>query len=163
MSILPTWSIAAGALVVGLLVGAYADHMVMSARIEKIKAATAEVDRQRAEIRAADERDARATEQRWQAKVAAAEQEKTDENARIAARYAAQLASVQQRADRRPTPGGGTAQAAATCAGSTGAELSRPDAGFLVGEAARADTQRAALAACYKAYDAIIDTEGTKP
>lgn len=45
-----------------------------------------------------------------------------------------------------------------TCAGTTGAELSGPDAGFLAIEAARADTLRAALGACYKHVDAV-----TKP
>jgi hypothetical protein len=46
--------------------------------------------------------------------------------------------------------------AGATCSGSTGAELSRPDAIFLGGEAARADELRTALSACYAAYDSAI-------
>ena len=49
------------------------------------------------------------------------------------------------------------------CQGATGAELSRADAEFLVGEAARADAQRAALAACYEAFDGIATAKGGDP
>jgi len=45
--------------------------------------------------------------------------------------------------------------AAANCKGATGSDLSRPDAEFLIGEAARADKQREALIACYHYADAI--------
>lgn len=41
------------------------------------------------------------------------------------------------------------------CKGGTGAELSGPDAGFLAREAARADTLRNALKACYSYADAL--------
>jgi len=41
------------------------------------------------------------------------------------------------------------------CPGATGADLSREDAAFLIGEAARADRLRAALAACYSYADAL--------
>lgn len=41
------------------------------------------------------------------------------------------------------------------CQGATGAELSRGDAEFLSREAARADEQRAGLAACYEYADAL--------
>ena len=37
MSILPTWPIAAGALVLGLVGGAWLDHTVMASRIAKIE------------------------------------------------------------------------------------------------------------------------------
>lgn len=52
-------------------------------------------------------------------------------------------------ADRLPEP------ARAACAGSTGAELSRPDAGFLVRLAAEADDLRADLKACRAWIDAV--------
>lgn len=42
------------------------------------------------------------------------------------------------------------------CAGASGRELSREDAEFLVREAARADTLRAGLEACYAAYDGTM-------
>ena len=44
---------------------------------------------------------------------------------------------------------------ATDCAGATGSELSREDAGFLVREAASADRHRAALAACYAYADSL--------
>lgn len=43
----------------------------------------------------------------------------------------------------------------ADCAGGTGTELSRPDAEFLVREAARADELRAGLETCYAFADAL--------
>ena len=41
------------------------------------------------------------------------------------------------------------------CEGTTGAELSREDAGFLAREAARADTLRTGLVSCYATFDAM--------
>lgn len=49
----------------------------------------------------------------------------------------------------------GDGTAGAVC---TGAELPRQDAEFLVGEAARADSLRAALKQCYAQYDAARQT-----
>lgn len=157
MSLIPTWPIAVGAMVLGALGGAALDHTIMGARIDRMEKATAEVDRQRAEIRAADERDSRTKEQTWAARVGQVEQEKTNAIAQVQAAGAAALNSerMRQRTERRPAPSGGVPEAAATCAGATGAELSRPDATFLVGFAQRADEQRAALGACYSAYDAL--------
>lgn len=155
MSILPTWPIAAGTLVLGLVGGAWIDHTVMAARIAKIEKGHADVMRQLVEVHDADQLDARTKEQTWAQRVGQVEQEKTNENARIAARYAAQLDGLRQRADRRPAPVSGMPEAAPACEGATGAELSRGDAGFLAGYAARADRHRAALAACYSAYDAL--------
>lgn len=157
MSILPTWPIAAGALVVGLLAGTAVTRYVYQHKIDAIHAGAAEVDRQRAEIRANDERDARTKEQRWAVALAAAEQEKVNaqEQARAAGAAALNSERMRQRAERRPAPSGGAAEAATTCQGATGAELSRPDAEFLIREATRANVQRAALAACYKAYDEV--------
>ena len=155
MSILPTWPIAAGFLVIGLAVGAYADHTVMQGRIEKINAAHTEELRKREVKRADDERTARNNERQMTEAVGLAEQDKQNEIARIRNSYSAQLASLQQRADRKPASPSGVPQATAACEGATGAELSRPDAGFLVSEAARADELRAGLAACYQAYDSV--------
>lgn len=155
MSIIPTWPFAAGALVLGLAGGAWIDHTVMAGRIAKIEKAHAEVMRQLAEVHDADQLDARTKEQTWATRVGKVEQENIDERSRIAARYNAQLDSLRQRAERRPAPISGMPEAPTSCAGATGAELSRPDATVLVGIAQRADEQRAALAACYGAYDAL--------
>jgi len=65
MSILPTWPIAAGALVIGLAVGAYADHKIMQGRIDKITIAHTEELRVREVKRANDERAERDKEQDW--------------------------------------------------------------------------------------------------
>lgn len=155
MSILPTWPFAAGALVLGLAGGAWIDHTVMAGRIAKIEKTHADVMRQLAEVHDADQLEARTKEQTWAARVGQVEQEKIDENARISARYAVELDGLRKRADRRPAPTGGMPDAAPACEGATGAELSRGDSIFLAGLAARADRHRAALAACYGAYDAI--------
>lgn len=59
---------------------------------------------------------------------------------------------VRDRPARLPEP------ARAACAGASGAELSQPDAGFLVGEAARADELAIALRACQARERAAFDT-----
>lgn len=158
MSLIPTWPIAVGALVLGALGGAALDHTIMSSKIDGIEKRAAEVDRQRAEIRAADELDARTKEQTLTAQVGKVQQEKTNEIDRINSRHALELDGLRRRADRRPATSGQGAAAAPACEGSTGAELSRPDAEFLIGEAARADRQRTALGACYQAYDAVRES-----
>lgn len=66
---------------------------------------------------------------------------------RIDARLADALGELRSRPER--LPGAGDCQAVPSCQGATGAELSGPDAAFLVREAARAERQRAALKACY--------------
>lgn len=58
----------------------------------------------------------------------------------------AAAASLRDRPERAAVPAAGTADQA--CAGATGAQLSRPDATFLAGLAARADELRAALERC---------------
>lgn len=47
------------------------------------------------------------------------------------------------------------------CAGTTGSELSREDGEFLIREAARAETLRKALEACYAADDALRPNSAT--
>lgn len=59
----------------------------------------------------------------------------------------AAIASLRNRPDRVPRP------AAVTCEGSTGRELSKPDAEFLTRLAADADRQAVTLAACYERED----------
>lgn len=61
------------------------------------------------------------------------------------------IAKLRNRPSRLPASG----NPGAACAGTTGAELSRSDAEFLIREAARADTLRAALIACYGYADAL--------
>jgi hypothetical protein len=70
------------------------------------------------------------------------------ENERIVSRLDDALEQLRSRPSRLPEP------ARTACTGSSGAELSREDAGFLAREAARADKLRAELDACYKREDA---------
>ena len=74
------------------------------------------------------------------------------DQAAINNRLRADLAGLRNRAERTsnlPTVSGHS------CSGATGAELSRSDAGFLVGESARADEIRAGLIACYAVMDGV--------
>ena len=85
------------------------------------------------------------------------EQQKTYQQkiTRLTADRDALLRSVRERPSR--DSGGdvpGTAAAGDRCAGCTGAGLSREDAEFLVGEAARADRIAEQLSACVAQYEA---------
>ena len=94
-------------------------------------------------------------EQDLQAKADKTLQEKDHALRDSNARATALVNSVRNRTDR-PTEGSGTSQTAdATKDGSsgTGAGLYRPDAEFLIGEAARGNKLRAELKACYAQYD----------
>jgi hypothetical protein len=77
-------------------------------------------------------------------------QEKQREAIKLAADYAAVIDSLQNRADR--PSGGSLSEGADTgtglATGCTGAQLYKPDAGFLAGEANTADKLRLALKAC---------------
>lgn len=72
-----------------------------------------------------------------------------------------QLADALERLRKRPD----RVPAAATpaCEGSTGAQLSGPDAAFLVREAARADRLRSELTACYEWVDAVGQSSTSSP
>lgn len=153
--LIPTWPIAVGCLAIGLGAGAYADHKVMQGRIDKIQMAHTEELRQREVKRGQDERAARQVEQELAARAGQIEQEKENEISRIRTDYASAIARLQQRPDRKPAAASPVPGATPACQGATGLELSRADAGFLVGEAARADEQREALRACYAAYDSL--------
>lgn len=116
----------------------------LTAKIAVMAAVTAETDKRW-----------RATENTWKVTAYQIQKERDDENAKIAAERDAALAELRNR-PRRPAPGtaeaSGNGQAASGC---TGARLFGDDAEFLIREAARADTTRIALKACYKQYDMI--------
>lgn len=81
-------------------------------------------------------------------KSAKIEGDKDDEIRAIRDRLDVALDRLRKRPERPATP-------SATCSGASGSELSGPDATFLEREAARADTLRAALRACYDYTDAL--------
>jgi hypothetical protein len=153
MSILPTWPIAAGALVVGIVAGAGATATIKNAKIDRIEMGIAKERQQMAAQRETEQVLARGAESRTSLAVTRALQEKENEKAAIAAQRDAAIASLRDRPPRRVVVAGGTSTPAANCQGATGAELSNSDSVFLLGEATRADNLRAALAACYAQYD----------
>ncbi len=98
--------------------------------------------------------EARAKEQAMQAEADRLRQEKDREIRNINARAAALSNSLRDRASRASAVPG-AAQTGQTGAGCTGTGLSREDAEFLAGEAARADQLRAALRQCVAQYEAL--------
>ena len=85
---------------------------------------------------------ARQVEANWQTNVEALQEIHREEVTRLSADLERARHELRNRPDRMPEA---SRQA---CAGATGAELSRPDAEFLVGEASRADQLRADLEVC---------------
>jgi hypothetical protein len=83
------------------------------------------------------------------------QKEKRDAIDRLTRDHRAVLDSLRKRPQRPVDAVPGPAGAAQGQSGCTGAELHREDAEFLIGEAARADTLRAELEACYVQYDAV--------
>lgn len=155
MSIIPTWPIAAGALVIGLAGGAYVDHKIMQGRIDKITIAHTEELRLREVKRAEDEKKARDKENEWTTKVGQAEQGKQDAIRTANLTADALRDRLREQANRKPTSTGGVPTPATTCQDSAGPTLSERTGSDLVQLAQRADEMRAALGACYKAYDSL--------
>lgn len=85
----------------------------------------------------------------WNDDLTTQRQRQADEVRAINARLADAIERLRQRPARMPEP------AREACKGTTGAELSGDDAGFLVREAARADELREALRACYGWIDTV--------
>ncbi len=94
---------------------------------------------------------ARADEQKKQDKINKIAQEQYDEIATINNRLNTNLDKLRKRSSRRHL----SDSTRANCAGTTGAELSAEDGGFLVWESARADKLQTALKACYKYADSV--------
>lgn len=92
---------------------------------------------------------AREREQDWGRIVQEIDDAKQTDLRAVAAQRDAALQQLRNRPQRLPEA------ARAACQGGTGAELSGPDAEFLVGLAARADSLRAELSACYQREDAM--------
>jgi hypothetical protein len=94
---------------------------------------------------------ARETERLVQKSITKITEAKDEKIASINSRLVNALDGLRNRPERRDS----TAASAANCQGSTGADLSVGDSQFLERLAARADTIRAGLEACYAQYDAL--------
>lgn len=155
MSILPTWPIAAGALVIGLAVGAYADHKIMQGRIDKITIAHTEELRVREVDRANDERAARIKEQAQTMRISQIEQERINEVANVRSSADALIERMRKQASSKPTSSSAVSSTCPSSQVSAGAAVPSGIGEDLVRLAERADEQRSALSACYQAYDSI--------
>lgn len=101
---------------------------------------------------------AREKEQQLQTSADRIRQEKDREIRNLNARATALSNSLRDRPERPAAVAStvpGTASTGPAVAVCTGAELPRPDAEFLAGEAARADEIRAALKQCYAQYESL--------
>lgn len=161
MSILPTWPIAAGALALGIAGGAYVDHKVMQGRIDKIQIAHTEQLRVREVQRAKDEVAARESERLLAVRAGQIEQEKVNAIAAVRSDADALIARLRKQAASKSANPSGVPTAGPACQSAAGGELSDSGREDIVRLAERADQQRAALGACYQAYDSI-GAQGTK-
>lgn len=162
MSILPTWPIAAGALVIGLAVGAGADRLWMAPKVAKITkdytdlvAANKESARLAQVKRSEDERSARDKEQAQAKAIGKIEQDKQNAINTVRSDADAIIARLRKQAASKPANPSGMPQAAPACETTVGRELSDSSREAVVSLAERADQQRAALGACYQAYDSF--------
>lgn len=162
MSILPTWPIAAGALVIGLAVGAGADRLWMAPKLAKITkdytdlvAANKESARLAQLKRSEDERYAREKEQAQVKAIGKIEQEKQNAINTVRSDADALIARLRKQAASKPANPSGMPQAAPACETTAGPVVSESTGVNLVALAERADQHRAALSACYQAYDSI--------
>lgn len=116
--------------------GSNAEHARMAAKLESERAQALQK--------------ARDTETQWQEEVNEVTTKQAEKLAEVQHHLDVAIVSLRDRPER---PASLPATARVECEGASGRELSREDAEFLVREAARADTLRAGLEACYAAYD----------
>lgn len=96
---------------------------------------------------------ARDTEKKWQGAINEITTNQAEKLAEVQHNLDVAIVSLRDRPER-PTRLPDTPRI--ECSGASGRELSREDAEFLVREAARADTLRVGLEACYSAYDGTM-------
>lgn len=146
-----------GLLVVGLILGAYG-YGLHSGRVggeASVRSEWAQAEAKRAAQAASEAgaiRQVEDNERRRNAQTLAA----------LSSRVGDALYRLRDRPERPAFPASG-ASSAAPGAGGTGAGLFAEDARFLVGEAARADRLRAALAECYAVVDAPEKVAASAP
>lgn len=149
----PATLLASVALIIGL---AYTKGRGDESTDNKLKTQAATIDQLNGKI--ADDARLRKLQEEQDAEELRIARQRAESDAATNRKLLATIDSLSKRPDR-PTAAPGMPQASASgVPGATGAELYRPDAIFLAGEAARADRQQAALAECYDKLDA---TEAT--
>lgn len=155
MSIIPSWPFAAGALVLGIVIGGGVTASFKNAKIDRIHAQHTAAELLRKSQQVTDLGRERGTEQEMVESLTRNLQKVTDEKSRIAVERDNLAVSLQNRPARIVTVPGATRTVTAACNGGTGAGLSREDAEFLGGEAARANTIRAELGQCQADYEEL--------
>lgn len=146
--IVPGWVYAA------LLAAALATAAFQSDRLKSLKLETAEAKVHYAEVARKAEAANRNQERQHATDLTAINQRSADETRVLATRIAELAAGLLNRPDRPAS--GAVPKGPADPVGCTGAQLYRPDAALLIGESARADRLRIALAACQAAYDSAV-------
>ena len=130
----------------GVLVGWVINGWRLNANIASLRASQAEeVSRYYQAARTAEKALITATE--------GIRRQKDAEIKVITGKLQSALGELRQRQERPSS-----ADTARDCKGTTGAELSRQDAEFLIREAARADQLRSALELCYRQYDTVRES-----
>lgn len=134
--------------------GAIATAAFQSDRLKSLKLETAEAKHHYAEVARKAEAANRNQERQHATDLTAINQRSADETRVLATRIAELAAGLLNRPDRPAS--GAVPKGPADPVGCTGAQLYRPDAAFLIGESARADQLRIALARCQAAYDSAV-------
>lgn len=155
MKLIPTWPIAVACLVIGLGSGAYIDYTIMQGRIDKLTAEHTEQLRVREVQRAKDEAAARDVERQLSIRAGEIEQRKNDEIATVRTSADALIARLRQQANSKPACPGRLPQATASGEAAAGAVVPERVGEDFIRLAERADQLRAALDACYSAYDSV--------
>ena len=155
-NLLPGWLWAA-ALAGSLLHGCVIGHQRDSARadLKALQQRTLAETIERTELARRAEADRRERAQVFEAAQAAINQKEADEKRTLAADVERLRGELRKRPGR-PAAGGAVPGGAAPAVACTGAGLYREDAGFLVGESARADRIRIELARCRQLYDQAV-------
>lgn len=125
----------------------------LQTKFEKLTATIQLID---ATTKQADEK-YRATEQRWKIQTIEITKDRDDEIANINASRDALLVQLRNRPRRPTSPAAESSIDGQAASGCTGSSIYAQDAEFLIREAARADTIRAGLKACYAQFDEISD------
>lgn len=143
-----------------LLLGSVLTNFFTLRRLDSVKVELAQTREAYAEAAIVSEAANRAAERVHAEEIATITERADHEKTVLAADVARLTRSLQNRPDR--PAGGSVPTGAASAVAGTGAGLYRADAGFLVGEAARAEGLRIQLADCRARYDSAVTMTNPK-